>query len=299
MIKSTHRRIRSYVRRIDWPLVVFFVLAYTITWGLIPVLDVIARRSGLPDWRRLHAMGEVFDFDGTRLAVPEWVVYGITRVQDFAFSLAGVAVIVAVRGRAGLAELGRRLVRWRVRWYWYLVAFLPLGWYALGVAAAGGLPSFQVSTDLVAASLIGLDHGFIVFLLLRGAMGEEPGLRGFALPRLLEHTTPLRASLVIGVLWGPWHLPALLGRSAVEIGLFLISVLALACVFTWLFNSTAGSLIPVLIFHAAQNSAGMVESHFPALAGSGWELVPAVAVLVAGIAAAVWLGRRAGVSSAR
>jgi uncharacterized protein len=281
-------------RRVDWPLVVFFGLAYAITWGLIPVLALIAERSGLPGWERLHEMGEAADFTGASLAVPGWVVYGITRVQDFAFTIAGLAVIAAVSGRAGLAELGRRLVRWRIRWYWYLAGLLPFGWHLLAAAAAGGLPSLRLDADLVWSSLVGLEQGFLVFLLLRGAMGEELGLRGFALPRLQTSTSPARASLIIGVLWGPWHLPGLLGRSAVEIVLFLLIVVALSFIFTWLFNSTAGSLIPVLLLHASQNSAGVFESFFPALAGSGWELLSALTILILGAGLAVTMAVRPG-----
>jgi membrane protease YdiL (CAAX protease family) len=279
------------VRRIDRPLVVFFGLAYLITWGLIPVLAVIARASGLPGWESLHRMGETLDFAGAGLAVPGWVVYLITRVQDFGFTIAGLIVVAVVGGRAGLAELGRRLVRWRIRWYWYLVALLPLGWYLLGVAVVGALPSFRMDTGLLRASLIGVEYGFLVLLLTRGAMGEEVGLRGFALPRLQGRTTPVRAGVIIGVLWGAWHLPVLLGRSPAAIVLFLLTVVALSLILTWLFNHTAGSLIPVLLFHAAQNSTGIVESHFPAVAATSWELVAALAVLVLGAAAAVSMRR--------
>jgi membrane protease YdiL (CAAX protease family) len=282
-------------QRIDWPLVLFFGLAYLITWGLVPVLAVIAARSGLPDWQRLHRMGETADFAGTSLAVPGWVVYGITRVQDFGFSIAGLVMIAVVSGRAGFAELGRRLVRWRIRWYWYLAALLPFGWHLLAAAVAGGLPSLRLDARPVWDSLLGLEYGFIVFLLLRGAMGEELGLRGFALPRLRASTTPVRASLIIGVPWGVWHLPGLLGRSAVEIILFLLVVMALSLIFTWLFDSAAGSLIPVLLLHAVQNySTGLFEAHFQALAGSGWELVSALAVLVLGAVLAVTMRGGAG-----
>src|SRR3546814_20952371 len=41
-----------------------------------------------------------------------------------------------------------------------------------------------------------------------GALGEELGWRGFALPRLLELMDARRASLLLGLVWAVWHLPA-------------------------------------------------------------------------------------------
>jgi uncharacterized protein len=293
--RSTDVEMVHRTRAIDWPLVVFFVLAYVITWGLIPVLGVIAGQSGLSDWRSVHRMGEAFDFDGATLSVPGWIVYLITRIQDFSFSIAGVVVVAVVGGRAGLAGLGRRLVRWRIRWYWYLLGLLPFGWYLVATALAGALPSLRVDADLVRTSLFSIESGFLVFLLLRGAMGEELGLRGFALPRLQTSMSPLKASVIIGMLWGAWHLPVLLGRSSVQIVAFILATLALSCIATWLFNGAAGSLIPVLIFHAAQNFSGgasTFESFFPALQGSEWELTALMLLVAVGVAAGASLARR-------
>ena len=79
----------AQTRRIDWPLIAFFCLAYGIAWGMIPLLGTIARQSGLPvgqtlpAWQALSRMGEAWDFGNTDLVAPGWVVYGITRVHDF------------------------------------------------------------------------------------------------------------------------------------------------------------------------------------------------------------------------
>ena len=111
--------------------------------------------------------------------------------------------------------------------------------------------------------LFSLEAGFLVSLFLRGAMGEELGLRGFALPRLQAHYGPMRASLIIGVLWGLWHLPVLLGRDPVSVVAFLLLSIGLSFVFTWLYNGSGGSLIPGLLFHATQNWEGRVRDVVP------------------------------------
>ena len=112
----------SPANRLDWPLITFFLLAYLIAWGLIPVLAGIARQSGVDDWITLSQMAETLNFTDVTLAVPGWLVYLITRLQDFAFSIAGVVLIVVVNGRSGLKQLGQRLTQWRVGRRWWLPA---------------------------------------------------------------------------------------------------------------------------------------------------------------------------------
>ena len=222
----------------------FFGIAYLLAWGMIPLLAIIARQSGLPDWLDLSRMGEALDFGTMNLAVPGWIVYLIARVQDFAFTIAGVIVIAIVQGRPGFRELGSRLVRWRVGWHWYLVALLPVGLYLLATAFSGALSTFTLDGKTFLSILFSPEAGILVAFFLRGAMGEEPGLRGFALPRLQMRVSPFRASLVIGILWAAWHIPVLLHQDIISIVAFLLLAFVLSFVFKWLFHGSGGSLIP-------------------------------------------------------
>jgi hypothetical protein len=70
--------------------VLFFALAYAIAWSMIPLMSAIAKSAGLSDWITLSRMAEAFEFGNAQLPVPGWLVYVITRIQDFAFSIAGV-----------------------------------------------------------------------------------------------------------------------------------------------------------------------------------------------------------------
>lgn len=92
-------------------------------------------------------------------------------------------------------------------------------------------------------------------------MGEELGWRGFALPRLQARMSALSASLILGLLWALWHLPLYLTAghplSEVFFGWFLLSILADAILFTWIFNNTRGSLLVVLLFHASIATSGL------------------------------------------
>ena len=282
---------RERLGKIDVPIILFFLIAYLIGWGLIPILNKIAHSSGLDSWQTLSQMAEALNFESIDLPVAGWVVYLITRLQDFSFSIAGIIMIAVVAGRDGLRELGQRLIRWRVNWKWYLFAFLPFGLYFLATVLSGSLRSFQFSGNTLFTILFQAEAGFLVYLFLRGPMGEELGLRGFALPRLQTYHSPFSASIIIGVFWAAWHIPVLIGRDVVSVIAFLLLAFMLSFIFTFLFNKSNGSLIPVLLFHAAQNSEEIFETIFPALIGTDWELISSLALMVVGVIFGVALWR--------
>ena len=89
--------------------------------------------------------------------------------------------------------------------------------------------------------------------------GEEIGWRGFALPRLAERFGLGRASLLLGLIWAFWHLPQFYIVEADTYGqsfpLFVLQVTALSVAIAWLYARTGGSLLLVMLFHAAVNNA--------------------------------------------
>jgi membrane protease YdiL (CAAX protease family) len=290
---TTHRAQATPTgRRIDGPLVAFFALAYAIAWGTFALFASIARQAGLDDAQALMALADAYQFAGVELAVPDWVVYLLARLADFSFSIAGLVMIAVTTGRSGLRTLWRRLTRFRIGWGWYVVGLLPVALYALATALADALPSVDLSLDAVLVALFSLHAGWFVSLFLRGAMGEELGLRGFALPRLQQTYSPFRSSVIIGVLWGAWHLPVLIGRDALSVAAFVVLAFGLSFLFTLVFNGSGGSLVPVLLFHASLNWEEGFEVLFPALVGTEWEIVSTLSLLVLGLVAAVLVWRR-------
>ena len=286
--------------RVDRPLAAFFAGAFAIAYGSAWALAGIAQGSGFESWRELNDLAEVWGLApfADQLVVPPALVYGLSRAADFAFSIAGVVAIAATAGASGLRELGARLLRFRVGWGGYAFALgLPVALYALaaGLTALGEpaiAASATASPALVWTLLLSPHAGLLFYALFRGGMGEELGLRGFALPRLLERHPPLRASLWLGLFWGLWHVPVLVGRPALAITAFLLATFAYSVIFTWLFLRTRGSLVPVLLLHAANNSLDdAFEAVFPALADVSWELPFVVGLLAAGIAMAIVLRR--------
>lgn len=275
----------------DKPLILFFALAYLIAWGTLGVLQIVAQQSGVESGVTLITLAESNQLTGLALTIPAWLVYLLTRLIDFSFSIAGVVMIAVTAGRAGMFELWQRLTRWQIGWKWLVIGLLPIGLYGLATAVSGAIPSVTLTGETIRTALFSLHAGFFVSLFLRGAFGEELGLRGFALPRLQEKTSPFWASMIIGVLWGAWHLPVLLGRDVLSIVAFAILSLGLSFLFTLLFNGSGQSLIPVLLFHATQNWEEGFETLFPALVGTEWELASTLILLLVGIIAGVLVWR--------
>src|SRR5262249_31607924 len=95
------------------------------------------------------------------------------------------------------------------------------------------------------------------------AIGEEPGWRGYALPRLQERFGPLPASLILGTLHAGWHLPVFL-VPAIGLGPLSLSfvvtwlpgVWATTVLWTWIFNNTKGSILIAVLQHSAYDASG-------------------------------------------
>jgi uncharacterized protein len=212
------------------PLVTFFGLTFAASWSLWMPLVIL--RDHLP-------------------GAPAFV---LTLLGSLVPSTVGVLVVAALHGTRGVRTLLGRLVQGRVGLRWYLaVAVLPmLVPLGLGISILlGG------DTPAVDATIVGVLALFVFSIFPGSALGEEVGWRGVALPLLQGRCSALTASIVVGVLWGTWHLPLwLTGSESHPIRLypaFVLTVIAASVIFTWMYNSTGGSLLVVVLYHAAAN----------------------------------------------
>jgi membrane protease YdiL (CAAX protease family) len=168
--------------------------------------------------------------------------------------LAAVAVVSAVEGRQGLRRLASHALRWRVRWVWYAVALgvplaVSLGTIAGNAALGGPAPSTASLTPWYALVLV-----FAVRMVnpLDGPLGEEPAWRGYAQPRLQARRSPLQATAVLCVVVTGWHLP-LYFMPAFGLRPFdVLTTSACTVFYAWLFNRSGGSAFMTLIAHAAE-----------------------------------------------
>ena len=158
-------------------------------------------------------------------------------------------------GRGALRKLLGRLLIWRVNPLWYLVIVLG------PVALAGGVVGLNTLLGGPALSLgmpiMGVAF-FLAFSIFPGsALGEEIGWRGYALPRLQAGRSALSASLLLAPIWALWHLPLWLTGKPTSTptfyAAFVVSAIALSVILTWVYNSTGGSLLMVVLLHATMN----------------------------------------------
>lgn len=213
---------------------IFFVLTYLLSWGTW--LWVNGTHRELSGWIGLMAL-----------------------LGAFAPSLMGLLCAGILEGWNGVRVLLKRLVAWRVNWIVYLAVFLgPL----LLVLAPIGLNALLGGSDPQWKALIRLPELLPTALkmLLIGGLTEELGWRGFALPTLRRQRSPLAASLVIGLVWGIWHLPiySLPGLGTPlppgELTWFILSTVPLTIFFTALAERSGNSVWIAILFHAWTNT---------------------------------------------
>jgi uncharacterized protein len=199
------------------PLIAFFVLAYLLTWWIYPVLKLS----------------------------PLLGIFGL-----FGPALAAMIMAAVTGGKGELKALLSRVVRWRIGLPWYVIALgLPtvLSLATAGLAYVLGAPKLlQVGTLTI--------FDIILFVLV---VGEELGWRGYALPLLLDKRSPVTASVILGVVWGLWHLPTFLVPGTPQYGLpltaFVLLTIEYSILMTWVFLHTLGSVLIATLFHGAIN----------------------------------------------
>lgn len=151
------------------------------------------------------------------------------------------AVIVSRVIGAPIRPWAKQIVRWRVpaRYYLYALGLPALLFVLVNVELA--MLGRDIDLSLLPERLPAYLMTFLLVLTIGGGL-EEPGWRGFALPRLQQHHTPMKATLILGLVWGAWHLP-LYGLGAIGPLLFVFF-------YTWLYNST-GSVLLCILLHAS------------------------------------------------
>jgi membrane protease YdiL (CAAX protease family) len=242
------------------PLVSFFVLTFALTW------------LGWSPWFLSEAGVGLLPYDGGQFATYINVAGLVLGPTLSAFVLTG-----AVEGREGVLRLLRRIVLWRVglRWYLFVVAGIPAIVLLSAAVMPGALASFEAATVPSVLFLYVVAGLFLLFV--GGPVFEEIGWRGFALPRLQPIYGPLVGSLVLGTLWGLWHLPLSLipgwdtpHGSVLDVALFVVLAVSLAVVSTWVFNNTQGSVLIASLAHGSFNM-GIASAYdlFPVPAVTG------------------------------
>jgi len=233
-------------------------------------------------------------------------------------SIAAFIVVLILGGRHGFVDLLRPFGRWRAGLgIWGLAIFGPGVIYLIGLGVhllmGGEAPPFIMIREEL--NLLPLYLVLVVLMPWNGPVGEEFGWRGYALPKLQNKYGPLVASLVIGTVWGIWHLPdffaplGVIGTLTATLGMsflipYTLGTIANTVFMTWLYNkSKASALIAGIVWHAAIDfwapillsdsslAAAREGTHLPTVAPNLYLTVLAVQVVAAFILVIVTKGK--------
>jgi uncharacterized protein len=209
----------SLIRR--YPLIAFFVLAYALSWwpSILYALDLL----------------------------PQPIV-------GFGPFLAALVVLAITSGKTGIVGLLRRMVRWRVAPVWYAVALLLPIAITLGATVLNVLLGAQAPSSAELGGWTSLFSTFFILLLIPGLGGawEEPGWRGYALPRLQVGRSALFASLFLWIGVAVWHLPLMIVGEIPWSE--IVFILGFVIIFNWVFNNANGSVLILMLMHAMNNT---------------------------------------------
>jgi len=213
-------------------LFVFFALAFALMWICFFTVAFVPIPAGSPLGGALILLGA------------------------FAPALAALAVTLRAEGRSGVIALLRRITRWSVAAKYYVFALgfmiaLKLTAAVIYRTSTSSWPRFDTSQWYLIPFAIAFSTPF--------QAGEEIGWRGYALPRLADRFGLGNASVLLGFIWGVWHLPQFFIRDGDSyrqaFPVFVLQVTAMSVAFAWLYARTNGSLLLTMLLHAAINNS--------------------------------------------
>jgi CAAX protease family protein len=254
------------------PVAAFLLICYAVTWA-----------TAVP-WFRTRT--DILPFD-----LPMWGSLGTL----LGVALAAFLVVAATDGQAGVRDLARRSLRWRVGVRWYLVALLgmPIAVLVGATALFGSAPLTALAGNWQLLLTVVLPVLLLQFALFN--LAEEIGWTGFLQARLQDRHGPLKASLIVTAPFALFHLPDLFTQFGLASALVFLPILAVMHLFArvvimWLYNATGRSVLLVGLFHATFNATLVAGEEFiPGPAGT--TLVIATGIIVVAAVALVMATR--------
>jgi len=205
-------------------------LVFFIFWGPLAIL-------GIPGASLTGASG------------PTWAVL-LFVLGGFTPSSVALFLTWRVHGKDGIRMMLRRLNPRTVSLKWHLVILLVIGLATVSQLITIRLLGYSFDLSLFLTRIV-----FLLPLLILGPLSEELGWRGYALGRLQTRWNALISSLMVGFFWGLWHLPLFYipGTSQYLYDMsffgFLVGLLAISVLYTWIFNNTGASIWSAVFFH--------------------------------------------------
>ncbi len=218
-------------------LLVYFIMTFIFTWSFWSIGILISHRM-----------------PGFPLPPILWVIIGAHGPLVASFWLKYKS-----GGRSALTAFIRSGFQLRMKFVWWAaIIIVPVVIAGLAVIINMTAGDYAPEMPLFFKPLLILGNLVFMFF-LGGSVQEEFGWRGYALPKLLSLTTPFSASLVLGFIWGIWHLPLFfipgLSQSYMSISVFLLLTVAFSFIFTWMFIKTDFNLFSALLLHTTINTS--------------------------------------------
>ena len=216
-----------------YPVVSYFVLTFAISWlaAFFVAAPHLLRREPLPQ------LTGILMFP-TMLLGP---------------SLSGIILTRILDGKSGLRDLFSRMFNYRAgRWYAVLLIPPALVLTILLLLKTFISPAFTPNFFLFGI-FFGVPAGFL----------EEIGWTGFAFPKMSSQQNPLAAGILLGLLWGLWHLPVIdyLGAATPHRSwwlpfalAFIAAMGAMRVLIAWLYSNTKSVLLAQLLHVSSTGS---------------------------------------------
>lgn len=226
---KTHK-INSTDQSISFSTIIpYLLITFGVTWG------IIALYIFLPD-QTVSLFGQI---TGN---------HPLFFLATYSPAIAALGIILMKVRWSGTKRFLGRMLLWRAPAPWYL--FILLGVPAMFYL--GAIYKGLTLSELFPVSSLGV---YLVSLLLFAIKGpvEEIGWRGYALPMLQRKMSPFFAAIIVGIVWGFWHLPAFflsgVPQSAWSFMPFFVGTIALSIFATGLFNASRGSILLPALLH--------------------------------------------------
>jgi len=252
------------------PIATYLILANGITWLCwIPTL-IIASKQGylLPTIDGFTAFVQSGFSDANHLIVS--VVFSLAVYGPL---IGALIVTRLVSGKVGVAELWGRIIKWRIGVRWYLAVLLmalALSVIPFLLVALTHLAEFDSNGVFALAPFI---LPLFLWQILTSGLGEEPGWRGFLLPKLQARFGGEKYIWFLGLSWAIWHYPfttyhtlssmtnvpvaAMIPTVIFSLAGFTMSIIGMTYIYVWLYNNTKSVFLAIL-FHAMANVANTV-----------------------------------------
>lgn len=250
-------------------LLAFFLLTFSITWGIPGVGMLLGLDVNLSEYSLL------------------------TYIVIWAPPIAAFTIIALTQGWDGVRGYLRRLLHCRVSWVWYVAVLVgvPLMNYVAGLLMGVVVEPWLITPQIALQT-------FVIIVLLRGTQGplEEFGWRGFALPLMQRKWSGLTSAIILGFIWMLWHVPGLFVESimtgAIEGNALIMLVrlfaggIATSVVMTVIYNGSGGSIPLMILYHWLTNVP------YPWEPGSGINMMQDVLGVAVALVLVLTVGRR-------